>query len=124
MDLALIVDGSAIVTQSDPGDYRRFLAFLHDLVSRFDLRSGHTRVAAVVFGDVGQVVFYLDTFNTRVCGHMVFLKVLPRKTITASETNACCKSNGIIYILCTLQKSKNHKTVLYFTGNLFSRRLF
>ena len=68
VDLALLVDGSAIVTRSDSGDYRRILAFLRDVVTKFDLRSGHTRVAAVVFGDVGQVVFYLDTFNTRVCG--------------------------------------------------------
>ncbi len=70
VDLALLVDGSAIITQSDPGDYRRILTFLHDLVSKFDLGSGRTRVAAVVFGDVGQVVFYLDTFNTKVCGQI------------------------------------------------------
>ncbi len=66
VDLALLVDGSAIVTWSDPGDYGLILAFLHDLVSQFRLGSNHTRVAAVVMGDVGQVIFYLDTFTTRV----------------------------------------------------------
>ncbi len=66
VDLALLVDGSAVVTQSDSGNYRLILNFLQDIVAKFDLGSGHTRVAAVVFGDVGQVVFYLDTFNTRV----------------------------------------------------------
>ncbi len=76
MDLALLVDGSAIVTQSDPDDYRRILAFLHDIVSKFNLASGHTRVAAVVFGDVGQVVFYLDTFNTRVSGQYNYINVM------------------------------------------------
>ncbi len=60
------MDGSAIVTWSDPGDYGRILAFLHDMVSKFDLGSDRTRVAAVVFGDVGQVVFHLDSFPSRV----------------------------------------------------------
>ncbi len=62
-----MVDRSAVVTRSDPDDWRVMLSFIHDLVSRFDLDSGRTRVAAIVYGDTGQVVFYLDTFNDKVC---------------------------------------------------------
>ncbi len=67
MDLALVVDGSFRVTQSDPANWRRVLAFLVGLVGKFDLVSGRTRVAAIVYGDVGQVIFYLNTYSTRVC---------------------------------------------------------
>lgn len=61
-----MVDGSFIVTRSDPADHGRILTFLHDLVAKFDLGSGRVRVAAVVFGDVGQAVFHLDRFKSRV----------------------------------------------------------
>ncbi len=66
VDLALLVDGSFLVTQSDPGNWGLITDFLHDIVSKFDLSPGRTRVAAVVYGDAAQVVFYLDTYNARV----------------------------------------------------------
>ncbi len=66
LDLALVVDGSSIITRSDPDDWRRMITFAHDLVAKFDLGSGRTRVAAIVYGDVATVVFYLNTFNNRV----------------------------------------------------------
>ncbi len=117
MDLALIVDGSAIVTQSDPGDYRRFLAFLRDLVSKFDLRSGHARVAAVVFGDVGQVVFYLDTFNTRVCVQKALSKALQRKIVIAAQTR---NAVNLLQIFVTSRKKMQRDLIRI----LVSRTLF
>ncbi len=73
MDIALVVDGSSVVTRSDPGDRGRILSFLHDLVSKFDLSSGRARVAAIVFGDVGQVIFSLNTYTTKVLSLILFL---------------------------------------------------
>ncbi len=66
LDLALVVDGTFLIAQSGPGNWDLILSFLHDLVSKFDLSPGGTRVAAVVYGDVAQIVFHLDTYTTRV----------------------------------------------------------
>ncbi len=68
VDLALVVDGSSFMTLSDPDNWARVLNFLKDFVSKFDLGSGRARVAAVVYGNVGQVIFHLDTYTTRVSG--------------------------------------------------------
>ncbi len=68
IDLALVVDGSSITTRSDRMDWARILDFLQEFVSKFHLGSGRARVAAVVFGDVGEVIFSLDSYTTRVSG--------------------------------------------------------
>ncbi len=71
MDLALVMDGNSVVRRADPDDWEQMLLFAQDVVSKFVLGSGHTRVAAIVYGDVRRVIFHLNTFNgrvrTRVC---------------------------------------------------------
>ncbi len=62
-----MVDGSFRITRSDPVNWGRVLGFLLLLLEKFDLGSDRTRVAAIVYGDEGQVVFYLNTYNGKVC---------------------------------------------------------
>lgn len=66
--MALVVDGSSMITQSDPANWGRVLGFLLRLLEKFELSSRGTRVAVVVYGDEGQVVFYLNTYSSSVSG--------------------------------------------------------
>ncbi|XP_068757174.1 collagen alpha-6(VI) chain-like [Montipora capricornis] len=65
VDLAFIIDGSGSIEYSGKGNFRRCLNFVRAVVSQFNMRSGQSRFAAVVFSSKPRLIFGFTRYRRK-----------------------------------------------------------
>lgn len=70
VDLVFVLDSSGSIRDNNPDDgsydnWLLLLQFVANVIDRLSISSTNTRVGVVVFSDIGDNVFYLNTFNDK-----------------------------------------------------------
>ena len=65
VDLAFLVDSSGSINDANPNNWNITLNFVITLIDRFVISAAATHVALIRFSNIGEVIFRLNTYYTR-----------------------------------------------------------
>ena len=90
-DLCFVVDSSGSINKADPGNWNRVKAFLKHVISRLQIGKDKTRVAIVLFSNIGRVHLKLNELDS--------ISAINRRIDSLPYQNGNTNTSGGLYFM-------------------------